>query len=89
MAPLKTLVISVAVILGIFLNDFINLRSFSVKMGAPLKRTYISLLYFISLCRFAFCGQFCRLIEVERKGFADHTFGTCYSGEPGITRPQF
>lgn len=59
-----------------------------MKVGAPLKHTYISLLYFISLYRFAFHGHFCRLIEVELKGFADHVW-YLLPGEPGLTGPQF
>lgn len=47
-------------------------------MVVPLKHTYISLLYFISLCRLAFYGHFCRLIEEELKGFADDMLGTWY-----------
>lgn len=53
-------------------------------MVVPLKHTYISLVCFISLCRFAFYGHFCRLIEVELKGFADYMLSTWY-----FTRPQF
>lgn len=53
-------------------------------MVVPLKHTYISVLCFIGLCRFAFYGNFFRLMEVELKGFADYTLGTWY-----FTRPQF